>query len=130
MSNSYSLDDLRSETEKKFAPVKIGLSDGSEVELKSLLRLGKKTRDLVGDTLEDLKSINSDDDDDEELNEAEAELLVEAIAKILNLIASSPAKLLKELDHPDALIKVTLMTQVLNKWIGGAQVGEAGNSPA
>jgi hypothetical protein len=129
MSNVVTLDSLRESTIRKFEPVKIGLKDGSEVELKSMLRLGKKSRDAVFETITDMQSITGDSDS-EEMSSEESDLLIESISKIFNLIASSPAKLLKELDDPDALIKVTLMTEVLNVWIGGAQLGEASNSPS
>jgi hypothetical protein len=130
MSNTFTLDSLREETEKKYAPVTIGLSDGSEVELKSLLRLGKKNRESVSETLTDLGTLLDGDGDLDGLSPEESELLVEAISKVINMIASAPAKLLKELDHPDSLIKVSLMTDVLLRWIGATKPGEALNSPA
>lgn len=130
MSNVFSLDSLREEAVKKFEPVKIGLKDGSEVELKSMLRLGKKSREAVVEAINDMQAISGEGSDDDELSTEESDLLIESVSKIFNLIATSPAKLLKELDHQDPLIKVTLMTDVLNVWIGGAQLGEARNSPA
>lgn len=130
MSNVFTLDSLREETVRKFEPVKIGLKDGSEVELKSMLRLGKKSRDAVIETINDMQSISGDNSVDDDLSTEESDLLIESISKIFNTIANSPAKLLKELDDPDPLIKINLMTEVLNVWIGRAQLGEASNSPS
>lgn len=132
LSNTFTLDALRNETIKKFAPVIIGLSDGSEVELKSLLRLGEKRRKAVLSILEDVQALNGGtaNEDSDDLDPDEAALLIESISKILEIIVTNSAQLLKELDHPDLLIKVSIMTEVLNRWIGGAQLGEADNSPA
>lgn len=130
MSNTFSLDDLREVTVKKFQPVKITLKDGFDVELKSVLRLGKKSREAVMETIQDMQSLSDNDSDDDDLSTEESDLLIEAVSKIFNLIASSPAKLLKELDHADPLIKVSLMTDVLNLWIGSTKLGEASSSPA
>lgn len=125
MTNVFSLDSLKAAAEKKFAPVKIGLSDGSEVSLAPLLRLGKDDRKAVSAALDDVGNLDADDESPETL-----ELIVEAISKVFNLITDKPAKLLKELDGPDPLIKLTLMSSVLNSWARETQLGEAGNSPA
>lgn len=125
MSNVFSLDSLREETRKKFAPFKVALSDGSEVELKSLLRLEKDQRQVVIDSLQQVRDLDVDEDDDTGL-----ELLVEEISKIFNVLTNKPAKLLKDLDDPDLEVKVSLMTGVLQQWAKVTQLGEAQNSSA
>lgn len=125
MSNTITLDDIKNAAKKKFAPVSIGLSDGSQVVLASMLRLSKPDRKAVADALEDVGDIDTEDDDP-----ASLELIVEAISKVFNLIADKPAKLLRELDDPDLLVKLTQMSDVLDFWAKETQLGEAGNSPA
>lgn len=125
MSNVFSLDSIREETEKKFAPVKIGLSDGSEVVLAAMLRLSSGDRKAVAAALEDVNQLDETDEDP-----ATLELLVEAISKIFNIIADKPAKLLKELDGDDLMVKLTLMSRILTLWAAETQLGEAASSPA
>lgn len=125
MSKVFSLDSIREETEKKFAPVKIGLSDGSEVVLAAMLRLSGDDRKAVAAALEDVNQLDETDEDP-----ATLELLVEAISKIFNIIADKPAKLLKELDGDDLMVKLTLMSRILTMWAAETQLGEAASSPA
>lgn len=121
MSNVFTLDSLREETERKFAPVRIVLGDKSEVELSSLLRLSKDERADVLAALEKVSELEEGDDDNDESLEA----VVEAIARIFNAIADKPAKLLRELDGPDVKVKLTLMSSVLTEWAKATQLGEA-----
>lgn len=126
MSKVFSLDSMRETARKKYEPVRFGLSDGSEVLLKSLLKLEKPQRQTVVDAIEQIRGLEVEDDD----VEAGLELLVEEISKIFNAVADKPAKLLKDLDDPDTELKVALMTEVLNMWAKETQLGEAQNSPA
>ncbi|MDV6975339.1 phage tail assembly protein [Mycobacterium intracellulare] len=125
MSNVFTLDALREETKRKFAPVVIGLSDGSEVKLSSILKLPKASRELVSTTIEQLDDLQPEEDDP-----ASIELLSEALSKVFNVIADKPAKLLKELDDEDPMVKLHMMGEVIDRWIGATQLGEASNSPA
>lgn len=124
MSNVFTLDSFREEVTRKFAPVKIQLSDGSLVELRSILRLKEDARKEVVGALNDFGDLDTNSEDESVL-----ELVVEAISKIFNLIADKPAKLLSELDSDDLLFKVSLMSDVLVKWGAETQLGEAKNSP-
>ena len=126
MSNTFSLDSFRAEVTKKFSPVVVELSDETEVELKALLRLGEKDRKAVVASLKDITDLKSDDEEeDDELIEEYSELICDAVAKVLKVIASSPRKLLAELDHEDPRIKAALHTGVIEQWMSGAQLGEA-----
>jgi hypothetical protein len=118
--NVFTLDALREESRKKFAPVQVGLSDESNVELRSILRLGKDDRKQVVAALGVINDLDIESD-----NEDDLELVVEQISKVLNVVCDKPAKLLKELDDPELLIKVDLMTSVLNRWARETQLGEA-----
>lgn len=132
MSNVFTLDALREETIKRYEPVSVQLADGSSIELKAVLRLGKKDREAVVAALDEMGKINTDevDEDDEEVVAEYAEKVCEIIEKIFKLIASKPKRLISELDHDDPAIKANLYTAVLNKWIGETQLGEAESSPA
>lgn len=118
-SNVFTLDALREEADKTFAPVKIGLSDGTEVVLRSLLRMSKKDREAA---METIRSLNSDSDG---MSLEDLDKLVESASKVIKLIAGPDAvKLLKELDGD-----LGLLVGVLTAWMGDTQPGEAQNSP-
>jgi hypothetical protein len=117
LSNSFTLDDLRAEVEREYAPLEITLSDGSTVTLKHLLRLPKKTRDKVVDTLKALETKEGDDPD--------VDVMVDAATQVLKLVADNGTGLVKELDGD-----VTLVMRVLERWMQMSQPGEAAPSPA
>ena len=117
MVNSFTLDDLRAEVEREYAPLEITLSDGSTVTLKHLLRLPKKTRDKVVDTLKTLET--------KEGEEPEVDEMVDAATSVLKMVSDHGAALVKELDGD-----VTLIMRVLERWMASTQPGEAQPSPA
>ena len=121
MSNVFTLDSLREEVEKEFAPVKIGLSDGTEATLRSLVRLNKKTREEVLSTLKALQSVS----DSEETTIEDVDTMVDAATKILESVATNGKNLVKELDGD-----LSLTMRVLEAWLEASQPGEASNSPA
>lgn len=125
MSNVFTLDSLREETKKKFAPFKIRLTDGSEVSLSSMLRIPAEDRKAVRKALDEVSDLSEADDTPESI-----ESMIEAISKILNVIADKPAKLLSELDDEDPQVKVMLMSKVVLAWAKETQLGEASNSPS
>lgn len=118
MSNVFTLDSLREEVESEFAPMKLGLSDGTEVVLRSLLRLKAAERTEV---LESLKNLKMDDDGD---SPERVEHLTQSVSRVLEVIADNGKKFLKELDGD-----LLLMMKVLNRWMEETQVGEAQTSP-
>lgn len=130
MSNVFTLDSLREETIKRFEPVEVLLADGSSIELKSLLRLGKKDRDAVLAAIEEINALSEDSQDDEEIGNEYADKVCESIEKVFKLIASKPKRLIAELDHEDSTLKVTLYTAVLSRWMGESQLGEVESSPS
>lgn len=121
MSNVFTLDSIREETEKAFAPVTIGLSDGSEVSLMSILRLKKDAREAVVKALNDADSIQGDDDEDD----SATVLMVEELEKVFHKIADRPKELLAGLEHPEADVKLHLYTKLLALWMRETQLGEA-----
>ncbi|ASR86133.1 tail assembly chaperone [Mycobacterium phage BobSwaget] len=133
MTNVFTLDAIREETRKKYQPVVIGLSDDVTVELKPLLKLGKKSRDAVAEAvkeIEDLPEIDEEDDDADELIDEYSTLVCDVVAKVFRLIATSPRKLLAELDaEEDPRIRAELYGAVLRTWMKETQLGEAAPSP-
>ncbi|AFQ97393.1 tail assembly chaperone [Mycobacterium phage Rebeuca] len=122
MSNVFTLDSLREEADKTFAPVKVELSDGSQVTLRNLLRLAKGDRKKVLATLETLRS----DEDKEGKTLDEIDTMVDAVTDVLKIVAGKDAaKLVKELDGD-----LGLLMGVLNHWLEETAPGEAQNSPA
>lgn len=132
MSNIFTLDSLREETVRRYAPVVVELSDGSSVELKSLLRLRKKDRDEVVEALNALGEYEDDPEDDEDdAVRAWADVATEACGRIYKIIVKgSTKKLLADLDDDDPTIKANLYTALLNHWVSESQLGEAESSPA
>ncbi|AMS00924.1 tail assembly chaperone [Mycobacterium phage Loser] len=127
MTNVFTLDALRAETKKKYEPVLIGLSDDVTVELKPLLKLGKKSREAVVEAvkeMEDIPEIDEEDEDADELIEEYSILACEVVAKVFRLIATSPRKLIAELDaEEDPRIRAELYAAVLRTWMKETQLG-------
>ena len=128
--NVFTLDALRSETIRRYAPTVIDLG-GSEVELSSILRLREKDRKEVLNIIESLNDIELDEDSDDEADLVEwSENIVDACTKIFRLITPGYKKLVTKLDHDDPKIKANLFTAVLTRWVGESQLGEAEPSPS
>ncbi|AGK87502.1 tail assembly chaperone [Mycobacterium phage HINdeR] len=120
MSNVFTLDAIKAEARKKFAPVTIGLSDDTNVELTSFIKLSKEDRKTVKGLLESLNDIEDEDESDEALDVVE-----ETISKIFSLVANKPSKLLRALEDDEREVKLATMTKILQAWLEQAQVGEA-----
>ena len=120
MSNVFTLDSFREDVKKGFEPFVIGLSDGSKCELRSTLRLSAESRKTVKDSLNALYEVDTDDDSSDTLDK-----VIELVSKVFYAVADKPAKLLSDIQDPDKLIQVALMTKVLSAWIGDTQAGEA-----
>lgn len=130
MSNVFTLDALRDETIKRYAPTVIELSDGSRVELKNVLKLKESARKEVIAAVDEIKILGDFDDEDDELIAESYEEVCTSIAKVFKLICSTPRKLIAELEHDDPAIKASLYTSVLSAWMGTSQLGEAESSPS
>ncbi|AVP41872.1 tail assembly chaperone [Mycobacterium phage Jsquared] len=133
MTNVFTLDALHAETKKRYEPVLIGLSDDVIVEMKPLLKLGKKSREAVVEAFrefEDIPDIDEDDDESDELVDEYSLRVCDIIAKAFRLIATKPKKLIAALDEePDPRIRAELYAAVLNTWKRETQLGEAASSP-
>lgn len=126
MTNLFTLDSIREEADKQFAPVKIGLSDGTEVTLRNLLRLKSDDRAVVRDQIKVFTDhVDSEDDDSESDSLEQVDAIATAATEILSRVADKPQELLEELDGD-----VGMLVQVVQTWMSGTQSGEAQPSPA
>lgn len=122
MGNVFTLDSLREEVEREFAPVKIVVSDGSEVTLRNILRLPKKQREKV---MEKLRVLESAEKSDDEGDSDQIGRLAAAAIEVLALVADHSDKLVEDLDGDAGVI-----LKVLGVWMESSQPGEAQPSPA
>lgn len=118
-------EDIVAEARSRFEPISVGLPDGTAVELKPIARLSTKTRRAVIEAIEAMKLIDQgdveEDEDDEDLAEEIAERVCAAVGGILRQIATSPRKLIAELDaEDDILVRSAQYTAVLKSWTGQA----------
>lgn len=115
MGNVFTLDSLREEAERKYAPCPIELPDGTVVTLRNLIRLPSKIRAKVYDTL---KLLENDDDSDTDFD-----AMVDAASKVLEMVADDGPRLVKELGGDMAL-----MMLLIERWMQNTQPGEATTS--
>lgn len=129
MTNSLTLDQIREESRRRYAPVTIEIGGDTTIELTSLLRLSKKDRESVLSSLDELKEIgNSEEDGD--LSDSEKEACIDTIASIFKKVAKNTRSLLDAIEDDEVDIQLATMTEILNIWLRSTQLGEARNSPA
>jgi hypothetical protein len=120
MGNVFSLDSLREELEKQYAPTQLDI--GTEViTLRNIVRMPKKDRIKVQDLLEELGEIQKNEDHTEDQ-------VTEAVQNVLVATAETVAKgqkLLKAIGDD-----VPLLMQVFDRWCAGEDLGEASDSPS
>ena len=125
MSNSLSLDDLRSDLDREYAPVVV---DG--ITLRNLLRVSEKERAVVSEALEAMDSVKQEAGEEEgtaNVSAEDAEKVSDALYTILRTVAAD--------GRGDELVEklgddMMLAMKVLEHWVEATQPGEAGNSPA
>lgn len=124
MSNVFTLDALRADIEREFAPVRIALSDAESVVLRNLMRLAKKERDQVLALLTELEPLTTAEASDASTMERVADIA----GQILALVSDDKTlgrKLLGSVKDD-----VTLVLRLFQKWMEATQPGEAPHSPA
>lgn len=122
MGNVFTLDALREEVEKEYAPVQIVLKDGTSVTLRNLLRLPKKERSQV---LAKIKVLESIDSSGESEDASDVDLLANTALEILVLVSDHGKLLADELGDD-----LSIILKVLGVWMESSQPGEAQPSPA
>jgi len=126
MSNTFTLDALREDVERKYAPVKIAVGK-REVVLRHLIRMPKGDREAVVELLNKFKDAVSSGPEDKA---DDAVLDDDALLELGKEIVAKVAK-----DHGDVLVEalgddLALTIHVLETWMEATQLGEAQNSPA
>jgi len=119
MSNVFTLDSMREEIEKEFAPAQFDLGGGSVVTLRNLLRLPKKLRDEVYALLDELGKTQETDVTGLQATERSAEIAL----KVIPLVADDKKLGLALVDAISEDLALTL--RVFSSWMDGTQVGEA-----
>lgn len=120
MSNTFSLDDIRDAARRKFCPLKISLSDGSEVELRGFIRLDESERGIVKDSIEILKPLMESESADE-IPEEDKTLIAEALIDVIAAIAGKGGdQLVEELGT-----EFPVLLHVFETWMVESRLGEA-----
>ena len=111
MGNIFTLDSLREEIERQYAPVVLEVGD-QDVTLTNLMRLPKKKRDLV---MAKVELLNTDDDVDEDQDQIALDIIL--------AVSDKPVLLKKALGDDLALIM-----KIVTVWMESTQTGEAESS--
>ena len=123
MSNVFTLDALRDDIEKEFAPCQFELPDGKTVTLRNILRLPKSSREEVYKLLDELAA----DQDEEGSGLAATENSAQIALKILPLVADSEKLGRQLVESIEEDLALTL--RVFSVWMDGTSVGEPEGSP-
>ncbi|AXH48801.1 tail assembly chaperone [Mycobacterium phage Steamy] len=124
MGNVFTLDSVREEVEKEFAPVTVDMAEGSVV-LRNVLRVPKLRRDKVFKLIDDLDAATKDADGkpipEEELGFEHMERTAESAIELIRLVADSDklAEILCTVLEDD----VALALAVFGKWMEVTQPG-------
>ena len=126
MGNIFTLDSMREEIEREYAPFQIEV-DGKTLTLKNLLRVPRKDRDAVYALLDEMAEVQRHSDEDEDVSSlASTEKSAQLALKILPLVADKPAlaeKLVEEIEDD-----LALTLRVFSSWMDKTQSGEADRS--
>lgn len=121
MSNIFTLDSMRSEIEREFAPFQIEV-DGKTLTLRNLLRVPKIHRDDVYSMLDELSEIQSSDDGPLTVTEKSAQIALQ----IIPLVADDEklAAVLVERIEDD----LALTLRLFNVWMEATQAPNSEDS--
>lgn len=125
MSNVYTLETLKNDLDREFAPVVIEV-DGERLVLRNLLRVNETERAMILEALKEVETSNSDDDE-ADLSVEEMQVLTSAVTNVLRSIVAD-GKGDKLVNHIDGDLMLSM--KVLEMWTEATQPGEAQNSPA
>ena len=120
--NVFTLDAMREEIEKEFAPFQIEV-DGEKLTLRNLLRVPKNRRDEVYGLLDDLSAAQESDEGTLSVTEKSAQIAL----KIIPLVADKEklAHVLVERIEDD----LALTLRLFNVWMDATQSGNSEDSP-
>jgi hypothetical protein len=122
--NIFTLDAMREEIEREFAPFQLDI-DGKTLTLRNLLRVPKKDREEVYGLLDELAKVG-DGESDSSLSNTEQSAQI--ALKIIPLVSDNTklANILVENIEDD----LALTLRVFSSWMGATQAGEAEGSPS
>jgi hypothetical protein len=118
-SNIFTLDSMREEIEKEFAPFQLEI-DGKTLTLRNLLRVPKKDREQVYGLLDELAKVG-DSGGDGSLSSTEQSAQI--ALKIMPLVADNPKLANTLVENIEDDLALTL--RVFSAWMGATQAGEA-----
>ena len=120
--NVFTLDAMREEIEKEFAPFQIEV-DGEKLTLRNLLRVPKNRRDEVYGLLDELSAAQESDEGTLAVTEKSAQIAL----KIIPLVADKEklARTLVERIEDD----LALTLRLFNVWMEATQSGNSEDSP-
>lgn len=127
MSNVFTLDSLREEVEKEYAPVKVTVAKDQDVVLRNLLRVPKKAREELFGLLDEMENLTEGKDDEAEMSVDELEKTAGIATRMIELVADGPHKK-KLIDALNDDMALTL--KVFEAWMEASNPGEAPRSPA
>lgn len=121
MSNIFTLDSMREEIEKEFAPFQITVDD-KVLTLRNLLRVPKNRRDEVYGLLDELTAVQDSDAGTLSVTEKSAQIAL----KIIPLVADDEklANVLVERIEDD----LALTLRLFNVWMSATQAGNSEDS--
>lgn len=123
MSNIFTLDSMREEIEREFAPFQLDI-EGKTLTLRNLLRVPKRHREQVYALLDELAKVGEGDG---ESNLTNTEASAQIALKIIPLVSDNEklANILVANIEDD----LALTLRVFSTWMGNTQAGEAEGSP-
>lgn len=122
-SNSYSLDDIRKELDKKFETFSI-TADGDEFVFRPILRMPKTDRESLRESLTELNAIMDRKDKSPEEQDFD-KLLATVESVITRAVKDDRGGRLVELIDGDA----SMLMEILSMWVEATNPGEASSSP-
>lgn len=123
MSNTFTLDSMREEMDKKYAPVTLDLGGGDVVVLQNVLRIKAGARKEALSLIKQIQSLTESTDEGAEMSEEDFDAVNELQEKILCLAADKP-QLLDAAVGGDPMI----VMEIFNRWMESTQAGEASSS--
>lgn len=120
--NVFTLDAMREEIEKEFAPFQIEV-DGEKLTLRNLLRVPKNRRDEVYGLLDDLTAAQESDEGTLSVTEKSAQIAL----KIIPLVADNEALAHVLVERIEDDLALTL--RLFNVWMEATQSGNSEDSP-
>lgn len=121
MTNTYTMDKLRTSAKKKYAPVTIDLEDGTSIVLRGAIRLGEKEREKLKENLEVMELLDSGEGLDD-MSDSDKEIVTDGLNEIIKTLAPGldGRRLVSEIAND-----LPTLFEVVSTWLTESQLGEA-----